>query len=95
MGVMREFNRDALGFIERLQRDYGDIVWSRFLYVPALFLYHPNEIESVLTTNAKKFPESDDAEVKLLSATGGQRVVDQRRRGVEAAAPAVESGISP
>jgi cytochrome P450 len=55
MGVMPEFNRDSLGFIERLQRDYGDIVWSRFLYVPALFLYHPNEIEAVLTTNAKNF----------------------------------------
>ncbi len=55
MGVMREFNRDALGFIERVQRDYGDIVWTRFLYVPALFLYHPNEIEYVLATNAKNF----------------------------------------
>jgi cytochrome P450 len=55
MGVMSEFNRDALGFIERLQHEYGDIVWSRFLYVPALFLYHPNEIEFVLTTNAKNF----------------------------------------
>ena len=55
MGVMKEFNRDSLGFIERVQRDYGDIVWSRFLYVPALFLYHPNEIEYVLATNAKNF----------------------------------------
>jgi cytochrome P450 len=55
MGVMREFNRDALGFIERAQRDYGDIVWTRFLYVPALFLYHPNEIEYVLATNSKNF----------------------------------------
>src|SRR6185503_9547411 len=55
MGVMGEFNRDALGFIDRLQRDYGDIVWSRFLYVPALFLYHPNEIEYVLATNPKNF----------------------------------------
>ena len=55
MGVMGEFNRDSLGFIERLQRDYGDVVWSRFLYVPALFLYHPNEIEYVLATNAKNF----------------------------------------
>src|ERR1043166_8006431 len=55
MGVMGEFNRDALGFIERMRREYGDIVWSRFLYVPALFLYHPNEIESVLTTNARNF----------------------------------------
>jgi len=55
MGVMKEFNRDSLGFIERVHRDYGDIVWSRFLYVPALFLYHPNEIEYVLATNAKNF----------------------------------------
>lgn len=55
MGVMREFNRDSLGFIERMQREYGDIVWSRFLYVPAVFLYHPNEIEYVLATNAKNF----------------------------------------
>ena len=58
MGVMREFNRDSLGFIERAQREYGDIVWMRFLYVPALFLYHPNEIEYVLTTNAKNFIKS-------------------------------------
>src|SRR5205823_7757933 len=58
MGVMREFNRDSLGFIERAQREYGDIVWMRFLYVPALFLYHPNEIEYVLATNAKNFIKS-------------------------------------
>lgn len=55
MGVMREFNRDSLGFIERAQRDYGDIVWMRFLYVPALFLYHPKEIEYVLSTNPRNF----------------------------------------
>lgn len=58
MGVMREFNRDSLGFIERAQRDFGDIVWMRFLYVPALFLFHPNEIEYVLTSNAKNFIKS-------------------------------------
>src|SRR2546430_17644797 len=58
MGVMREFNRDSLGFINRAQREYGDIVWMRFLYVPALFLYHPNEIEYVLATNPKNFIKS-------------------------------------
>src|SRR5207237_6783121 len=58
MGVMREFNRDSLGFIERSQRDYGDIVWMRFLYVPALFLYHPDEIEYVLAVNPKNFIKS-------------------------------------
>lgn len=58
MGVMREFNRDSLGFIERAHRDYGDIVWMRFLYVPALFLYHPDDVEYVLTTNPKNFIKS-------------------------------------
>jgi cytochrome P450 len=55
MGVMREFNRDQLGFIERARLEYGDIVWMRFLYVPALFLYHPDHIEYVLTTNQRNF----------------------------------------
>ncbi len=58
MGVMRDFNRDSLGFIERVRREYGDIVWMRFLYVPALFLYHPNEIEYVLSTSPKNFNKS-------------------------------------
>ena len=54
MGVMREFNRDTLGFITRL-RDYGDVVRSRFLYLHAYFLYNPSDIESLLTTNAKSY----------------------------------------
>ena len=54
MGVMREFNRDTLGFITRL-RDYGDVVRSRFLYVHAYFLYNPADIEALLTTNAKSY----------------------------------------
>lgn len=58
MGVMRDFNRDQLGFIERTRDVYGDIVWMRFLYVPALFLYHPDEVEYVLVTNAKNFIKS-------------------------------------
>src|SRR5712692_66709 len=58
MGVMQEFNRDSLAFIEHAQRDHGDVVWMRFLYVPALFLYHPDDIEYVLSTNAKNFIKS-------------------------------------
>ena len=58
MGVMREFNRDQLGFIERAQREYGDVVWMRFLYVPVLFLYHPDDVGYVLTTNPKNFIKS-------------------------------------
>src|SRR5215475_11166745 len=54
MGVMRDFNRDTLGFVTRC-RDYGDVVHTRFLYVHAYFLYNPNDIESLLTTNAKSY----------------------------------------
>jgi len=58
MGVMREFNHDQLAFIECCRDEYGDIVWMRFLYVPALFLYHPDDVEYVLVTNAKNFIKS-------------------------------------
>lgn len=58
MGVMRDFNRDQLSFIERARDEYGDVVWMRFLYVPALFLYHPDDVEYVLVTNAKNFIKS-------------------------------------
>ena len=54
MGVMRDFNRDTLGFVTRC-RDYGDVVHTRFLYVHAYFLYNPDDIESLLTTNAKSY----------------------------------------
>src|SRR5437899_6479257 len=57
LGVMPEFNRDTLGFITRCQ-DYGDVVRARFLYVPAIFLYHPDDIEYVLSTNARNFIKS-------------------------------------
>jgi cytochrome P450 len=58
MGVMRDFNRDQLGFIARTRDEYGDIVWMRFLYVPALFLYHPDDVECVLVTNPRNFIKS-------------------------------------
>jgi cytochrome P450 len=54
MGVMREFNRNTLEFVERC-RDYGDVVHTRFLYVHAYFLYNPADIETMLTTNARSF----------------------------------------
>jgi cytochrome P450 len=54
MGVMREFNRDTLGFITQC-RDFGDVVHTRFLYIHAYFLYNPSDIETLLTTNAKSF----------------------------------------
>jgi cytochrome P450 len=54
---MPEFNRDSLAFITRC-RDYGDVVRMRFLYLTVYFLYHPNDIEQVLSTNARNFIKS-------------------------------------
>ncbi len=55
LGNMREFNSDSLGFIERCAREFGDVVATRFLYVPALFLFHPDHIEYVLAAGSKNF----------------------------------------
>ena len=57
LGVMPDFNRDTLNFIERC-RDYGDVVRARFFYVSAYFLYNPIDIEYLLSTNAKNFIKS-------------------------------------
>ncbi len=57
LGVMPEFNRDTLGFIERA-REYGDVVRMRFFYLTVHFLYNPDHIEYVLSTNAKNFIKS-------------------------------------
>src|SRR4029077_14291722 len=57
LGVMPEFNRDALAFIEQ-SRDYGDIVRMRFFYLTVYFLYNPDHFEYVLSTNAKNFIKS-------------------------------------
>jgi len=57
VGVMPDFNRDILGFVRR-GRDYGDVVRARFFYITAYFLYHPADIEYVLSTNAKNFVKS-------------------------------------
>ena len=70
---MREFNRDTLGFITRC-RDYGDVVRTRFLYVHAYFLYNPDDIESLLTTNAKSF-EGTVTAVSILSRLVGNGLV--------------------
>jgi cytochrome P450 len=57
LGVMPEFNRDTLAFIEDA-RQFGDVVRMRFFYLTVHFLYNPDHIEYVLSTNAKNFIKS-------------------------------------
>jgi cytochrome P450 len=70
LGVMSEFSRDTFGFIERC-RDYGDVVRMRFLYMTAYFLYHPDDIEYVISTNAKNFIKSRNQRSPLFQRLVG------------------------
>ncbi|HUS10086.1 MAG TPA: cytochrome P450 [Pyrinomonadaceae bacterium] len=70
LGVMSDFSRDTFAFIERC-RDYGDVVRMRFLYLTAYFLYHPDDIEYVLSTNAKNFIKSRNQRSPLFQRLVG------------------------
>jgi cytochrome P450 len=70
LGVMSDFSRDTFGFIERC-RDYGDVVRLRFLYLTVYFLYHPNDIEYVIATNAKNFIKSRNQRSPLFQRLVG------------------------
>lgn len=74
LGVMREFNNDTLGFIERC-RDYGDVVRMRFLYIHAYFLYNPDDIEALLTTNAKSFRKAQSLRSPFFARLVGNGLV--------------------
>jgi cytochrome P450 len=70
LGVMADFSRDSLGFIERC-RSYGDVVSMRFLYLTAYFIYHPDDVEYVLSTNAKNFIKSRNQRSPLFQRLVG------------------------
>jgi cytochrome P450 len=70
LGVMTDFSRDTFGFIERC-RDYGDVVSMRFLYLTSYFLYHPRDIEYVISTNAKNFIKSRNQRSPLFQRLVG------------------------
>ncbi|HZS03367.1 MAG TPA: cytochrome P450 [Blastocatellia bacterium] len=55
LGVMRDYQRDQFGFVERCASEYGDIVRMKFLYVHSVFIFHPDLIEAVLVTNQRNF----------------------------------------
>ncbi len=67
---MADFTRDTFGFIER-SREFGDVVSMRFLYLTAYFLYHPDDIEYVIATNAKNFIKSRNQRSPLFKRLVG------------------------
>jgi cytochrome P450 len=71
---MREFNNDSLGFITRC-RKFGDVVRSRFLYVHAYFLYNADDIEALLTTQAKSFRKAGSLRSPFFARLVGNGLV--------------------
>ncbi|HEV7473898.1 MAG TPA: cytochrome P450 [Pyrinomonadaceae bacterium] len=75
LGVMSEFSRDTFGFIERC-RAYGDVVSMRFLYLTAYFIYSPDDIEYVISTNAKNFIKSRNQRSPLFRRLVGNGLLN-------------------
>ncbi len=49
------FRRDPLTFFTEMARDYGDVAGLRLFNFRTIFINHPDMIEDVLVTNARKF----------------------------------------
>ena len=60
LGCAPDLAHDWPGFSAQCARDYGDIVFYRFLRVPICQLTHPDDIESVLVRHASNFHKSRD-----------------------------------
>jgi cytochrome P450 len=48
-------NANPLDYFTKLARDYGDVAGMRVLKFKSIFINHPDTIEDVLVTNARKF----------------------------------------
>jgi cytochrome P450 len=60
VGNVFEPRGDAIGYFTKCFRDYGDIVFLRFLGVPMCLVNRPDYIESVLVTQHNNFEKSKD-----------------------------------
>lgn len=70
--------RDWGGYLAKCQREYGDVVYMRFLGAPVCFVGHPEGIESVLVRNAANFLKSKDY-VALKTVLGNGLLTSEGR----------------
>jgi cytochrome P450 len=58
------FRRDALGFLTSLARQYGDVVYVKFIGPEGIYLINnPEYIKDILVTNSRNFSKSRGLEV--------------------------------
>ena len=60
LGSALDLMRDWPGFSAGCAREYGDVVFYRFLHVPICQVTHPDGIEQILVRNASNFYKSKD-----------------------------------
>src|SRR5579863_8266433 len=60
VGSVFEPKGDTIRYLTKCAREYGDIVFFRFLGVPACFVNRPDYIESVLVAQSNNFVKSKD-----------------------------------
>lgn len=53
--LVREIERDVLGFYESLRRDHGDVVYLRLGPYHEYAFFHPAQVQDVLVTQARHF----------------------------------------
>ncbi len=58
LGVLPEIRKDELDFLDRIVREYGDVIYLRVVNYPVFVLSHPQDIEAVLLTNNSNFVKS-------------------------------------
>jgi len=54
-GFYRDYSRNPLEYLTRLQREFGDVVMLRAFNYRVFYLSHPDYIEQLLVTQARKF----------------------------------------
>ncbi len=85
VGVLPEFRKDPAGFLEKLARQYGDVVYLPLGRQHIYYVGHPDAIRDVLVTHQNKFKKSrmlERARVLLgdgLLTSEGQHHRRQRR----------------
>jgi len=62
--------RNPLPFIEKLFREYGDVVSARFLNFPVYIVAHQEGIKHVLQENHRNYTKSQDYVILATAGTG-------------------------
>jgi cytochrome P450 len=66
--------RDPLGFLQMLAREYGDVVRFRFYLYPLYFINHPDAIKRVLQDHQRNY-NKDVIDYRLLRRLGGNGLI--------------------